>query len=66
MPISTWVSMKREVLKRKVKRKDIPILCEGHSVELTKGDMALVDHNRCEKCFPPLTTWPPPKPKKVS
>lgn len=55
MPLATWTSMQREGVKRRLKRKDIPILCEAHARMLTRGDIALVDHKRCQKCTKPTT-----------
>ncbi len=63
MGLPNWVSSSRLNLYRRVKSRDIPILCEGHSQKLVRGDMALIDPARCEKCFPQATqTWPPPPP----
>lgn len=62
MPVPGWVSITRIKVENRIKRKDIPILCEGHAKELSKGALALVDHSRCEKCFPVhLRLLPPPK-----
>jgi hypothetical protein len=43
--------------------KGVPILCAYHASFLVKGQMALLDDTRCEKCktsLPP-PTWPPDK-----
>lgn len=62
-PVAGWTSIQREVLKNRLKRKDVPIVCTAHSVVLTRGQLALVDPTRCQICAKLKESFPPPPPQ---
>jgi hypothetical protein len=49
-PMTNFMFYRRQALRRRVKSKDIPILCSFHSGYLREGELAVLDPTRCEAC----------------